>query len=348
MNGKKVLTVGVAYKPVQGGIAAVENAYATFYKPFNHIATAPVGINSNIRKLFQFCYALTKFLWFMLFHREIHIVHLHVASNASFWRKWIIINLAKAFRKKVVFHLHSGHFQDFYSHHHWVVKKTLEKCDCVIALSDYWRQWIGSTFNCKKVVVINNVIETPKLARVPHDGFVLLFLGQLVEAKGIYDLLDVIATHKAEFAGRLQLIIGGNKNVEKLKRIITQYRLSNIVKFEGWVSGQKKSQMFNMADAFILPSYREGLPISILEAESYALPVISTQVGGIPEIVSDSYNGILFKPGDKVAMYEAIVRLMTDERLRMTMGTKSGAVTKTHLSGYVENQLAELYSQLLS
>lgn len=81
------------------------------------------------------------------------------------------------------------------------------------------------------------------------------------------------------------------------------------------MSGEKKSQLFNTADAFILPSYHEGVPISILEAESYALPVISTQVGGIPEIVSDSYNGILFKPGDKVAMYEAIVRLMTDERL---------------------------------
>lgn len=346
MDGRKILTVGVAYRPVRGGIASVESVYSTFYNPFNHIATAPAGSSSKVRKLFQFGNALFQFLWWMLFHPEIQIVHVHVASQASFWRKRIIINLAKAFRKIVVFHLHGGLFQEFYAHHQQVVQDTIDKCDCVITLSDYWRQWVETTFDCPKVVTINNVIESPKLNKVPHGMFTLLFLGLLAEDKGIYDLLDVIARHKTEFAGRLQLLIGGNGDAERVKNFIAQHGLIDIIKFAGWVSGDKKSQLFNTADAFILPSYHEGVPISILEAESYALPVISTQVGGIPEIVTG--NGILFKPGDKNAMYQAIVRMMADEKLCATMGVKSLAVAKPHLPDSVERQLAALYAQWLA
>lgn len=143
MDGRKNLTVGVAYRPVCGGIACVESVYATFYNPFNHIATAPAGSSSKVRKLFQFGNALFQFLWWMLFHPEIQVVHVHVASQASFWLKRIIINLAKAFRKIVVFHLHGGLFQEFYAHHQQVVQDTIDKCDCVITLSDYWRHWVG-------------------------------------------------------------------------------------------------------------------------------------------------------------------------------------------------------------
>ena len=225
MDGRKILTVGVAYRPVRGGIASVESVYSTFYNPFNHIATAPAGSSSKVRKLFQFGSALFQFLWWMLFHPEIQIVHVHVASQASFWWKRIIINLAKAFRKIVVFHLHGGLFQEFYAHHQQVVQDTIDKCDCVITLSDYWRHWVETTFDCPKVVTINKVIESPKLNKVPHGMFTLLFLGLLAEDKGIYDLLDVIARHKTEFAGRLQLLIGGNGDAERVKNFIAQQNL---------------------------------------------------------------------------------------------------------------------------
>lgn len=67
--------------------------------------------------------------------------------------------------------------------------------------------------------------------------------------------------------------------------------------------------MLNGADVYVLPSYKEGLPISILEAMSYSLPVISTRVGGIPEIIMNGKNGLLINPGDKEALYESIIKL---------------------------------------
>lgn len=347
MDGRNILTVGIAYKPVRGGIAAVESVYSTFYKPFNHIATVTDGDSSKLAKLFQFGKALAKFLWWMIFHREIKIVHVHGASNASFWRKRILINIAKSFGKKVVFHLHGGMFQSFYAHHPKTVRKTIEKCDCVIALSEYWKQWLETTFNCKKVVIIKNAIETPRLHKIPHDTFNLLFLGLLGENKGIYDLLDVIIAHKKELSGKMQLLIGGNGEVDKVKSIIRQNDISDIAIYEGWVSGEIKRNLFNLSDALILPSYHEGVPITILEAESYELPIISTKVGGIPEIVEDGKNGILVDPGDKEAICHAIDKLMNNHPLAVMMGQSSSYIVEDHLANYVEQQLDTMYKKLI-
>ena len=76
----------------------------------------------------------------------------------------------------------------------------------------------------------------------------------------------------------MELKIGGNKNEEKLKKQIKDFNIQEIVTFEGWVSGNKKLELLNWADVFILPSFNEGLPISILEAMSYGMPIISTPV----------------------------------------------------------------------
>lgn len=103
--------------------------------------------------------------------------------------------------------------------------------------------------------------------------------------KGIYDILDVLSEHREEFLNKLEFLFGGDGDVEQVQAIIREQNLNNIAKYQGWVSGIKKERLLNQADAYILPSYNEGLPISVLEAMSYSLPIISTTVGGIPEIL---------------------------------------------------------------
>lgn len=101
---------------------------------------------------------------------------------------------------------------------------------------------------------------------------------QIGHNKGIYDLIGVIALHKKEFHGRQKLRAGGNGEVDKVKILIKEKKISDIVSYEGWVSGGRKVELLDVSDAYILPSYKEGLPISILEAMSYGLPMISTKV----------------------------------------------------------------------
>lgn len=345
LDTKNVLTIGVAYHQITGGVAAVESVYSTFYKPFNHITTAvEAGI---VRKLAIFVKAYFQFWWYMLRHKEIRIVHIHGSTDTSFWRKRIFINLAKMFGKKVIFHCHGADFHIFTTKYPKAVTKTIAKCDCIVALSDSWKTWFDQTFNHINVVVIKNVIGLPHVQKIQHNDFVLLFLGRLGQRKGIYNIIDVLIRHKDEFNGKVRLLFGGDGEVEQVKELIENNGLAGIAQFQGWVSGDKKDKLLNIADAFILPSYAEGLPISILEAMSYSLPIISTTVGGIPEIVQNGDNGYLIKPGDKDAIYNAIRSLIDNEQLRKKMGEKSFEKVQSHMPNYVEDQLRDLYNSLL-
>lgn len=344
MKADKVLTIGIDYRVVHGGVAAVENVYSTFYEPFNHVTT--VVDYGAARKLMAFVKAYFQFWKWMIFHKEIEIVHVHGSSGSSFWRKRLFINIAKLFNKKIVLHMHSGRFVDFSKDHKKSVSNTLKKCDAVIALSEYWKDFFEKEFDYHKVTVVKNVIAKPIFCKQEHKQFTLLFLGLIGFNKGIYDLLDVIDTHQEEFRGDLILKVGGNGEVEKLQELIAKKGISDIVNYEGWVSGDKKADLLNGADVYVLPSYKEGLPISILEAMSYSLPVISTRVGGIPEIIINGKNGFLINPGDKEALYESIIKLKNSEELRIKMGELSKPIVQEHLPQYVENQLKELYDSL--
>lgn len=345
LNAKNVLTIGIDYRVVHGGVAAVESVYSTFYQPFNHVAT--VVDYGACRKLLTFFKAYAQFWKWMLWHKEIKIVHVHGASDASFWRKRIFINLAKMFGKKVVFHCHGSEFQRFTSQHQNAVRKTLNKCDCIIALSESWKDWFEKTIHHENVVVIKNVIAPPHVKKIKHDGFVMLFLGRLGKRKGIYDLMDVLVNHRTEFDGKIQFLFGGDGDVEQVKEIIKKNGLENIAEYQGWVNGEKKEHLLNMADTYILPSYNEGLPISVLEAMSYSLPIISTTVGGIPEVLTNGENGFIMEPGDKNSIYQAIHALMKNEKLREKMGKKSFEKVQVHLPDYVAKQLRDLYDSLI-
>jgi len=105
---------------------------------------------------------------------------------------------------------------------------------------------------------------------------------------------------------------------------------------------------YKNADIYILPSYNEGLPMSILEAMTYCLPIISTPVGGIPEAVHDGVNGYLINPGDCKALAEKIELLATDKPLREQMGLASYKLVQEKFDiNVIIKQLKEIYQDVL-
>lgn len=345
-TSKRVLTIGCQWKKPKGGIAVVLNSYSRIYLEFNII------VNSNgknaIANLLQLLYSLVMTTAKLAFCRDIKIVHIHTASYNSFKRSALFISLAKYFKRKVVVHIHGGGFKEYYEKNTSFVHKNLLKCDTIIALTEYWKEYFNG-LGFGNVTIVPNIVDSPvRQEKKNNDGKVhILYLGLIAKAKGIYDLLDVINEHKTEFDGKITLHIGGNGETTTILNIIKEQGLSNIVKFEGWVSGDKKVELLNNADVFILPSYTEGLPISILEAMSYKLPVISTPVGGIPEVIKDGKNGFLFTPGDKDALYQAIGKLTTDKGLREEMGEKSYKKVQPHFPKSISLKLKNIYQEVL-
>lgn len=345
--GKQILTIGCQWKKPKGGIAVVLNSYSRIYQKFNII------VNSNgkniIANVVQLFFSLIATTLKLLLCRRIKIVHIHTASNNSFRRSAMFITLAKIFRRKVVIHIHGGGFREYYEKNKEYVHRQLEKCDTIIALTNYWNEFFLSIgFN--NVVVVPNIVDAPVTEQKKGDDNIthILYLGLITKQKGIYDLLEAFIEHKDELKDKVLLHIGGNGETRKLQEIIAQKELSRIVKFEGWVSGQKKIELLNNADIFILPSYTEGLPISILEAMSYSLPIISTPVGGIPEVIKDGENGFLVQPGDKKALYNAIMNLVEDKSLREKMGKVSYQKVQSHFPDNVSEKLEYIYRDLLN
>jgi glycosyltransferase involved in cell wall biosynthesis len=282
--------------------------------------------------------------------KGIKIVHIHGASRKSFVRKSIIIRFAKLMRRKVVFHCHGGEFKSYVAEvGESKVLNVLSKCDAIVVLSQKWVDYFKGDLGLKNVFVINNIVEPAQLFDEnlkPTKELKLLFLGAICDNKGIFDLLDVIATNKAEFIGRIKLYIGGNGEVERLQSVILQKQLAEIVEYVGWVTGEDKNRLLKDCNIVMLPSYIEGLPITLLEAMAYAKPAITTNVGGIPEVIESSKNGVIITPGDKKALYEAIRLFMDNPQLIAEYGNDGLNRVKDYYPQSVKNQLENLYKQL--
>jgi len=342
----KVLFLGPPYKNPKGGIAIVINAYSKLCESFNFIATTNLG--GFMSNFFYFIKALIIYHYYLIF-RNIHIVHIQGSSFMSFWRAAVFICIAKLFKKKIIYHIHGGCFKDFSSQHKKSVQSIFSKCDVIGVLSTKWKVFFEQEFQCKDVRIIPNIIEYPREDHSNRENYPIqfLFLGKISERKGIFDLVNIIDENKNTFEGKMKLIIGGNGETDRLEITIKEKKLDEIIQFAGWVSGEKKTSLLNNSHVFILPSYIEAYPISILEAMSYHLPVIATNVGDIPEIIHDGKEGYLVEPGNKTQILNAIMNAFNSPTSLMEMGNKGFERCKVHLSNNVEKELTQLYNSLL-
>lgn len=347
ISSEHILTIGPEYMPPKGGIAQCVATYQqTIYSNFRCLTNSCNG--GMVRKIWKLYTSLMRLCCILAFHPSIRIIHIHTASYNSFKRSSLFVSVAKTMGRKVVLHIHGGGFKDYYMKEPRFVRSVLDKCDALITLSATWKTFFEEVALHKNVHVVPNIISEPINVRVKSDGkFHLLYMGQIKKAKGVFDLVEVIAENKESYQGKLILDIGGGMyEVDKLKKFISDKKVKDIIHFHEWLTGNAKAEIFHLADAYILPSYIEGVPVSILEAESYGLPILSTIVGGIPDIVDDGKNGILFSPGDKHEMKNAIDTIMENRALRMSMGHHSKELSYKSFPSSVEKKLMEVYSSL--
>lgn len=347
ISSNRVLTIGPEFVPPKGGVAQCIATYQqAIFSDFRCLTNSCDG--SFLKKTCKALFSLAKLHCILATNSEIKIVHIHTASYNSFKRSAWFVKAAKRMGRKVVIHIHGGGFREYYDKEKSFIQPIIDQCDALITLSPQWKMFFEKVVHHKNVHIVPNVIAYPVVKTVAKtDMFHLLYMGHITKAKGIFDLVEMLAEHKDEYLGRLILDIGGGMyEEEKLKRFISDNKMEDILRFHGWLSGEGKTDIFNLADAYILPSYTEGVPISILEAESYGLPVLSTTVGGIPEIVADRENGLLFEPGNKQRMKIAIDALMQDKELRISMAERSKEISMKNLPQFVEQSLLEVYKSI--
>lgn len=314
----KVLIIG-SHSSVKGGITSVINMFLKHKWENVEVELLATYIElSTFKKMIFFTISVIKLLS-KLVKNSFDIIHIHMSYKGSFFRKYIIVKLSNLFKKKIILHLHGSEFAVFYNNSNKVVKKLIQdifkKSNSVIVLGQNWEKIVKSIVPEAKTVVINNAINIPNYKVKWNDERInILFLGVLIQRKGIYDLLDAIKILNDKGIVKdknLNFIIGGSGSEElKIKKTIEQYDLLDCIEMVGWVNGEKKEELLKKSQLFVLPSYNEGLPMAILEAISYGIPVIGTNVGSINEAITNGESGILINPNKKEEIVSSILKLV--------------------------------------
>lgn len=216
---------------------------------------------------------------------------------------------------KVFLHIHFANFDSIFTTNAFVRKRIFKqiksKVSTIVSLSTLLKKdLINAGFNKESIDVLYNYFnpDLPSLSsndiiqKGENDIKTFLFVGSLDERKGFYDLVHVFENFKTN---NVKLIICGKPNDSKSQNILNQISKNPTFDYRGYVNGSDKNKAFLDSDVFILPSYGEGLPITILEAFRFGLPVISTNVGSIPEILNEQL-GTIIHPGNLVELSNAI------------------------------------------
>ena len=325
MTRPGIVMVGTSLE-TRGGISSVVAVYRDqgllARSGVTYLASHRDG--SKAAKLATLLAAWPRFLGLLL-RRRIALLHVHASSRASFWRKSLFLLPAFAAKVPTVFHLHGGEFALFYDkecgpRRRAFIRSVLARADTVIVLSSGWAEWVRSVAPGAHIVVIHNPVVVPPLDETLHRTEpVVLSLGRLGRLKGSFDLLEAVAELKA-LGIDVRLRLGGDGQIDEVRARATELGIADRVDVLGWIGPAERIAELARARIYALPSYNEGLPMSLLEAMAAGLPVVTTPVGGIPDVVREGVDGHFVKPGDVDALAARIAALLADPLRARAMG----------------------------
>jgi glycosyltransferase involved in cell wall biosynthesis len=356
-QGKRsVLLVGTSTE-TKGGIGYVVADYLSsdLNHKYNliHIVTHRDG--SRSRKMLMFLSSLLQFTKYLLCHPHT-IVHIHTSSGPSFLRKLVFIVLAKLFRSPTILHIHTGGLESYYLSGTGLLRSMIcyafRHVDLIIVLSPAWHDVVHRLCDGHAPIhICQNPVDTHKYrpGKLNRRSSIknLVFLGSIIKEKGVYDLIHGI--HGLLRLGiSVSATIAGDREVEKARRLAKELQLNNHITFPGWICETRKIALLQNCDLFVLPSYREGMPRSLLEAMACGVPVVVSNVGGIPDVVEHGVNGLLFQPGDVMMLIRYMALLLSDDDLsdRMSGNNVEKIRAKYSLSS-VMSELDSAYSRFL-
>lgn len=346
----KILMIG-AGREVRGGVSSVVNGYyragIESYVDLEYLPTMEDG--SKPKKLMV---AMRAALLFESAIKRADILHVHMSADASFHRKAWFIKRAKRAGKKIVIHMHGSTFDSFYLERlsdrgRRKVRAVFAMADAVIALSDYWRDFLSANVcDIDKIHLLYNSVPLEEFREPDYSNDNLLFMGIIGKRKGAYDLLDAFTEVLTDFP-RARLVMAGDGEIDRMEALVRDRGLGANVKLPGWVRGATKDKYIEKCSVYVLPSYNEGMPMSVLEAMGAGLCTIGTDVGGVTHIIEDGVSGRVVKAGDVPGLTAAIKEVLGDTDLKRRLGISGRRVIEERFDQAVNlKKLIDIYEQL--
>lgn len=165
----------------------------------------------------------------------------------------------------------------------------------------------------------NHIIDTIQESRLADKPMTIITVGRLTPEKGLDVLIEALSIldKMHDIMPVNCRIVGAGKDEDILKKMVSAKGLSDQVSFEGFIPfGDELFSVYDSSDLYVIPSRTEGIPKTLYEAMARGLPIVASNVGGMPEIVEDGVNGIIVPPNDSVSLAKAIRQLAQDSNLR--------------------------------
>ncbi len=303
---------------------AADSSAAAFYRPLD-----TRGGGSALASAAVLAAALLKLASAAL-RGELAGVHVNMGERLSFFRKGILLTAARAMGVPVVLHLHASQFDAFYrklprpvrAWARWVFARATR----VVVLGPWARRFVTEELHvpANRVEAVTNgapgLSAATEFAGLSKDTsrdarLRLLFLGNLMERKGVSDLFHALALPGFDWE-RLRVTLAGGGNLSFYQALAGRLGLSGRVEFLGWVGQDQAAELLAAADVLVLPSHDEGLPLVILEALAQGVAVVCTPVGEIPFLLRDGEHVCFTPAGDAPALAATLQRVLADADLR--------------------------------
>lgn len=343
---RKVLIIGPGPKTM-GGITSVITAHSNsfIWQKWNCLWIPTHREGNKFNKILCFITGLFKYI--LNLHNST-IIHIHFSEPYSAFRKWIFLSIAYLLNKKTILHFHAFSVNTtIYGKHKSLYKKMFNKANVIIALSSIWKEHIKTLVDdAEKIKILYNPCPKVNININSKKENSILFAGALVKRKGYQDLICAFSLIADKYKD-WKIVFAGNGEIEEGKHLCTKMGIIDQVVFKGWVSGEEKEILFNSSTLFCLPSYAEGFPMAVLDAWAYGLPVITTPVGGLPDILKHRENAMVFEPGDIESLAVNIDELITNSKLREKLSDESFHLSNNDFSlNVISKQLDSIYENL--
>ena len=276
------------------------------------------------------------------------IIHFHMVPGITLLIQLPQLLTAKLFRKKIIMEVHIGNQLEPYSKDKFF-KWWFRQSDIVLLLAQKWQQLFKELYSevNKPTDVLFNACEMMPAITSEHKKHEIIFAGTINDNKAP-DLLLKAWSKLSQTYPDWSVTFMGSGDISLYEHMAEELGISHCVKFTGYIRGASKERHFHDASIYCMCSYVEGFPMVVLEAWTHSIAVITTPVGGLPDVIEEGENCLTFPFGDADRLADRLKLLIDDETLRNKISAAGYRYAQEHFSlEKVSKKLDSIYLRLL-
>ena len=346
----------------KGGIATlhqvlfgqiIQNKFCAIIFPISSPNPFNERLNNRIYRLIG---CLKHFYSLLIKDKSLGIVHI----NSSYDTKGIVRDLFFIIvswwvGRKIILQIHSEiDFNKYPKTIKWIARHVFPLSNKILVFSKNDMKKIEMLAPKEKIEILQNAVKVDdftskdksfkKDLSIPEHGEVILFLSRLIKEKGVYDLIESITTVVKNYKNVYFIIAGEGPERNRMEMICKEKGIEKEVRFTGHINNKNLLKAYSCADIFVLPTYSEAMPMVILEALAAGLPIITTPIGAIPDIIKDGINGFLIEPNSPKQLAEKILLLLHNKETKKRIGEANIQLAREEYDvKVILNKLEQLY-----